>query len=412
MALPSYPWSDYEQIPFQIEAQSQKRLDIQGSRRVNALPWRGQFSPELAEYLIGEFLTPGTIIDPFCGSGTTLVEAARLGSNGLGSELNPAAYLLSRVYELAELSPDEIFGLCAELAAQVHELELEAASFERVVDWAESAATHREKVVRDATLLLAAGNGSAIKPGKLSKSAAQVVQLLRSLTDIEADIELHLGDARSLPIESGSATGLLTSPPYINVFNYHQNYRPAVEALGWGVLSSAKAEFGSNRKHRQNRFLTVIQYAQDIAQTLRESARALAPGSTAIWVVGRESRVRGVAMPNPLIVFEAATRSGEFKLLKKQERSFTSRYGQRVYEDVLIFQRTDSGETPRTINVANLGREIGTQVLSSSLEVAADARAEVESALDDADRVLPSVIPEFTTPASWSRMSSLSALSA
>lgn len=35
------------------------------------------------------------------------------------------------------------------------------------------------------------------------------------------------------------ATLLITSPPYINVFNYHQKYRRSVEALGYDVLAIA-----------------------------------------------------------------------------------------------------------------------------------------------------------------------------
>lgn len=42
---------------------------------------------------------------------------------------------------------------------------------------------------------------------------------------------------------------VLTSPPYINVYNYHQQYRASAEALGWDLLEVAKTEIGSNRKH-------------------------------------------------------------------------------------------------------------------------------------------------------------------
>jgi hypothetical protein len=41
------------------------------------------------------------------GSGTVLVEAARLGLPAHGCEVNPAAYLLGRVYELCNLTVHE-----------------------------------------------------------------------------------------------------------------------------------------------------------------------------------------------------------------------------------------------------------------------------------------------------------------
>jgi len=48
-----------------------------------------------------------------------------------------------------------------------------------------------------------------------------------------------------------------------------------MEALSWNVLKVAKSEIGSNRKHRSNRFLTVIQFCLDIAQTFNEMVRVL-----------------------------------------------------------------------------------------------------------------------------------------
>ncbi|KQT71998.1 DNA methyltransferase [Microbacterium sp. Leaf436] len=394
----SFAWSDYHLHAFDRKEISQRRLDIAGSRRVSSLPWRGQFSPELAEYLISEFLPAGAVLDPFCGSGTTLIEASRLGRSSLGSEINPAAYLLSRVYELIGMDRLERQRLMFALKRETVALEEAEAAFDRVADWARHASSFEEQHLRNATFLLAAGNDSSVKPGRLRKAVRQVSELIASLPDSDVSVSVALGDARRIEAADQSMSGLLTSPPYINVFNYHQNYRNAVEALGWGVLSSARAEFGSNRKHRQNRFLTVIQYAQDIAEAARESARLLKPGATAVWVVGRESRVRGVAMPNPLIVFEVATRGSGLKLVSKHERSFTSRYGQRVFEDIMVFRHPDDPRSDQHGNLASLGREVGVKVLTSVLEDSGEATSEVEAAIEDAERVWPSVRPEFSGP--------------
>ena len=61
---------------------------------------------------------------------------------------------------------------------------------------------------------------------------------------------MHHADARALPVESGSADLVLTSPPYINVHNYNQKYRRSVEALEWDILAVARSEIGSNRQNR------------------------------------------------------------------------------------------------------------------------------------------------------------------
>ena len=50
----------------------------------------GNFVPQIPFQLISRYTAPGDwVLDPFCGSGTTIVEATKLGRNSLGIELNP-----------------------------------------------------------------------------------------------------------------------------------------------------------------------------------------------------------------------------------------------------------------------------------------------------------------------------------
>lgn len=51
----------------------------------------------LLELLVGACCPPtGTVLDPCCGSGTTLVAAARLGRTNVGCDINPAAVAVAR----------------------------------------------------------------------------------------------------------------------------------------------------------------------------------------------------------------------------------------------------------------------------------------------------------------------------
>jgi hypothetical protein len=152
---------------------------------------------------------------------------------------------------------------------------------------------------------------------------------------------------------------VITSPPYINVFNYHQNNRPVMEMLGWDLLNIAKSEIGSNRKNRQNRFLTVIQYALDIHDVLEELHRLLKPSGMAIIIVGRESSIRGVRFKNGKLVTALATNSSRFLLQNLQERKFKNKFGELIYEDILYLtplpiHRLTSSDMARSIAVETL----------------------------------------------------------
>ncbi|MFL5807854.1 MAG: DNA methyltransferase, partial [Roseiflexaceae bacterium] len=78
-----------------------KILNIEDKSRSSLLSWRGQFSPQLIEALLSAYCPENSVVlDPFSGSGTVLYEAAHFGNAACGVELNPSAWILSRIYQL------------------------------------------------------------------------------------------------------------------------------------------------------------------------------------------------------------------------------------------------------------------------------------------------------------------------
>ena len=102
------PHTTFAATPLDKTSLPQGSLDIAERVRTNPFPWIGQFSPQLVEELLTAYGPPaGVVLDPFAGSGTSLVEAARQGLAACGSELNPAAVILARVYGLVNLGASE-----------------------------------------------------------------------------------------------------------------------------------------------------------------------------------------------------------------------------------------------------------------------------------------------------------------
>src|SRR5579863_6143932 len=74
-------------VPLDSNSVPQPRLNIDDKIRSNLFPWSGQFSPQLVHALLETFGRPGCLVaDPFMGSGTVLVESARVGLSAIGSE--------------------------------------------------------------------------------------------------------------------------------------------------------------------------------------------------------------------------------------------------------------------------------------------------------------------------------------
>ena len=59
--------------------------------------WTAKFIPQIPARIIEEYASPGDVVlDPFMGSGTTLVEAVRLGHEAWGTDINPLAVRIAQ----------------------------------------------------------------------------------------------------------------------------------------------------------------------------------------------------------------------------------------------------------------------------------------------------------------------------
>lgn len=402
----------YQRTPLDTSEVPQSDLNIENKLRSNPLAWNGQFSPQLIQVLFNAYTEPGTtVFDPFLGSGTVLLEAGRAGLTASGTEINPAAVVLSQTYRLINVPRDlrrthlnavqrllrrefpnnlPLFQNPQEAPRQLGVEGIKS----RLAELLPAVEERLQYQLLETLVALLDFHKPDLSVEKVFTTWSKLTQLVLELPYSQGLIEVYHADARKTPLPASSVDLVVTSPPYINVFNYHQQYRASMEAMNWNLLKVARSEIGSNRKHRGNRFLTVIQYCLDMAQTFYEITRICRPSSRLIFVVGRESAVRGARIFNGEIVAEIAHRVLGFNLILRQERVFLNRFGQDIFEDILHFSPPSSRSSGDFLTGA---RGIAEDVLEATYLIAPDgAKDDVKSALQAIEAVKPS--PIFSLP--------------
>lgn len=77
--------------------------------------YRGNYAPQVARNLILRYTEEGdTILDPMCGSGTSLIEAKLLNRNSIGIDINPNAVSLSQKALELSIENDSIHEVVCE----------------------------------------------------------------------------------------------------------------------------------------------------------------------------------------------------------------------------------------------------------------------------------------------------------
>lgn len=354
----------YRDIPINRTVIDQGSLDIDIKVRSNLFSWNGQFSPQFVETLLTHFADSSDIvIDPFVGSGTTLCESARKGIRAYGMELNASAYCMSKTYELANCSFDERRVIIDAIDSILDEILLSESILPIITQHIRENKNNQISRVLSTLVVLLDLFNNELSPDLMKKKWESLKKIIMEIPFSQKEIKVDMGDARKLKLADNTGTLLITSPPYINVFNYHQKYRRSVEALGYDVLAIAKNEFGSNRKNRGNRLLTVIQYCIDMALSLKEAIRVCRPQARMIYVVGRESNVLGYSFCNSELIYNIGVEIFNLPFLLRQERVFKNRFGQMIYEDILHFENNKENIDLDDGYIIEMARHIASRML-------------------------------------------------
>jgi len=311
--------------------------------------------PETAARLIASLSAVGqTVLDPFCGSGTVLVEARRLGRRGLGYDVNPLSRELCWLKTSAP-SDDWLTALsenAAQVAAHADERrKRKAGATQRYSDADRSQfAPHvlleldglRDGIqkVADAEqrrallLLLSAlltkvsqrgGDSNAhtadkrIAPGFpsrffLKKSAElcrQLGEYRGSLPAAAPPADCSLGDARKLVgLAARSVALVVTSPPYPGVYDYISHHDDRLRWLGLSARDFEQLEIGSRRELGGESFGPALaRWERDLGATLSALQRSLSAEGRVVLLIA-DSTLDGKPLFAERVVEKAAPAAG------------------------------------------------------------------------------------------------------
>lgn len=385
---------------------SSAKLNVVQKTRSNPFSWRGQFTPELVEYFLDIHADSNSLIaDPFSGSGTVLLESLKRNLGVIGCEVNPAAYAMSKFFEIGAFTFPEKWNLCQEVASSIPLSGLQVnkplyqkekssnyrEAYENFINFSKKAINahaSKSQLVFILNILFKMENYKKLNIGQAwYKASNEISSFLFSLPESYSSISALLSDARNLHKQIERKIDLIiTSPPYINVFNYHQNHRIIMELLDFDILSVAHSEFGSNRKNRGNRFMTVTQYCLDMAQALSSIRKSISEHGKVIMIIGRQSNVKKTPFYNGKIIKDICNQTNLFVVADESERFFKNKFGTTIYEDILTLEPNNFND-----NTDKSARGVAIFHLKAALEIAPSV-PDLEKAIELVDNVSSSPI--------------------
>ena len=359
----------YRRLDLDLSWSERELPERERTKHVHRLhPYLGKFIPQLVEALLERHVPRGgRVLDPFAGSGTTLVQALESGYDACGADVAPFNCLLMQV-KTREYNPfvleSELRDALARLAAFADTRPDEPTSrfvrdwyapqaaaelffFRSLVDdyehddllrvvLARAARSARRTTHFDLDFPRAPQRGPywchkhrrQCRPvGEARRflrryaldTLARVLEFARVRVRGREAVVLH-GDARELDFGRGF-DGVVTSPPYPGLIDYHEQHRYAYELLGLEELRELELGKGSNRA-------ALRAYVDGVAAALANARGALRAGAPVVIVINDRRELY------PQILEQAGLR-----LEQRYRRHVNRRTGRRsgeFYEDVLV----------------------------------------------------------------------------
>ncbi len=341
-----------------------------------------KFIPQVARRLIEEYTDFNDIvIDPFMGSGTTLIESLITGRIGVGVDINPVAWLISKAKTTA-IVPENLETEFQLLLTNIEKTKtVEVPKQERIDYWFPVAIKEKLAIIlsninriekQENKIFFLCGFSNILKNCSiwLMKSNKPTRDLEKILPDpisvfirqirfmLKKNVEFHnkittnhkslvkCQDARQLPVDNGKASLVVTSPPYVTSYEYADLHQ--LTALWFGYtesLSEFRKRFIGTSHHQKKHLKIDSEIGQECVKNLKikdnkkseevamyfgemrecfvEMYRTLKVGGKACIVIG-DTSFCGVEVPNAEVFAEQMYNIG-FEIHKVIKREIPSK---------------------------------------------------------------------------------------
>jgi DNA methylase len=326
-------------------------------------PYHGKFIPQLVEVLLDRYVPAGGhVLDPFAGSGTTLVQALESGMDATGVELAAFNCLLMRV-KTARYELDTLRAELHDVVDRLDGLKTTARPNAYLRRWYSAPAAKQLLAFRDRAdsdvlrVILSRAARSARRAahfdleapsepmtgeywchkhrrmcrpvqsanGFLRRYALDTIARIEDFAAVRSDRAATVlqGDSRTIEYQ-GVFDGVVTSPPYPGLIDYHEQHRYAYELLGLDDRGDLELGRGSTRP-------ALEEYIDGIARALAHAASALKPDGAVVIVVNDRRDLYPAILDRAGLVLE--------RRLQRHVNRRTGRRAGEYFEDVLVARK-------------------------------------------------------------------------